>query len=80
MLEEKILDCSWEQFEDIIRKAIDSDFVWKIRPGDTRENRQAVMGSIEGILKKHNGSFPEKGDVFIEPIKRKSSFRKDETS
>ncbi|MCP4665838.1 MAG: hypothetical protein GY849_05690 [Deltaproteobacteria bacterium] len=66
MFKKKILDCSWEQFEEIIRKAIGSDFVWKIRPGDTEANRQAIMESIERMLGEHNGSFPEQGDMFIE--------------
>ncbi len=66
-----MLDCPWDKFEEIIREAIGSDFVWKIRPGDTENNRQAVMESIERMLKEHDGSFPEKGDMFIEPEKRK---------
>jgi len=71
MLEKQILDCPWEKFEEIIREAIGSDFVWKIRPSDTEGNRQAVMESIERMLKEHDGSFPEKGDMFIAPEKRK---------
>ena len=27
MLKENIFDCSWEQFEEIIKKAIGSDFI-----------------------------------------------------
>jgi hypothetical protein len=50
MFKEKILDYSWEQFEEIIRKAIGSDFTWKIRPRDTEANRQAVMESIDRTL------------------------------
>lgn len=69
---EKICDCTWEQFEEIIRKAIDSDFAWKIRPGDTVANRQAIMESIERMLREHNGSFLEGGDMFIEPVKSKA--------
>jgi len=69
MFKKKILDCSWEQFEQIIRKAIGSDFVWKIRPGYTEANRQTVMESVERILGEHNGGFPEQGDMFIEPKK-----------
>ena len=71
MLVEKIRDCTWEQFEEIIRKAIGSDFVWKIRPGDTEATRQVIMESIERLLREHNGSFPEGGDMFIEPAKSK---------
>ena len=70
MFEEKVLDCPWEQFEELIREAIGSEFIWKIRPGDTGANRQAIMESIERMLREHNGSFPEEGDMFIEPEKR----------
>ena len=80
MFKKKMLDCPWEQFEEIIRNAIGSDFIWKIRPGDTEANRQAVMESIERTLKAHNGSFPEKGDMFIEPEKRESPSPESETS
>ncbi len=51
MFREKILDWPWEQFEEIIREAIGSGFTWKIRPGDTGANRQAVMESIERTLR-----------------------------
>jgi len=40
MLKNQILDCPWDKFEEIIRKTIGSDFVWKIRPGDTEGNRR----------------------------------------
>ena len=79
-LKEKILYCPWEQFEEIIRKAIGSDFIWKIRPGDTAANRLAVMESIERMLREHNGSFPEEGDMFIEPEKRKPASLEGEIS
>ena len=80
MLKEKILYCPWEQFEEIIRKAIGSDFIWKIRPGDTAANRLAVMESIERMLREHNDSFPEEEDIFIEPEKRKPATPEGETS
>ncbi len=80
MFKGKIHDCPWEQFEEIIRKAIDSDFLWKIRPRDTDANRQAVMESIERILRERNGSFPEEGDMFIEPEKRNQTSPEGETS
>lgn len=72
MLEGKILDCSWKEFEDLIKEAIGSDFLWKIRPRDTQMNRQAVMESIEKMAGINNGSFPEGGDIFIEPDKTKA--------
>ena len=80
MFKEKILGCPWEQFEEIIREAIGPGFTWKIRPGDTEANRQAVMESIERTLREHNGSFPEEGDMFIEPQKRKPASPEGETS
>jgi len=40
---------------------------------DTEANRQAVMESVERMLREHNGRFPEEGDMFIEPEKRKSA-------
>ena len=44
----------------------------EIRPGDTEANRQAIMESIERMLREHNGRFPEEGDMFIEPVKSKA--------
>ena len=80
MFEEKILDYPWEQFEEIIRKAIGTNFIWKIRPRDTEANRLAVMESIERTLGEHSGSFPGKGNTFIEPEKRKIAAQKGEAS
>ena len=71
MLKGKILDCSWKEFEELIKEAIGSDFLWKIRPRDTQVNRQTVMESIERMVGKNNGSFPERGNIFIEPEKTK---------
>jgi hypothetical protein len=71
MLEGKILDCSWKEFEELIKEAIGSDFLWKIRPRDTHLNRQAVMESIERMAGNNNGSFPDGGNIFIEPEKTK---------
>ena len=80
MFKQKILDYSWEQFEEIIRKAIGTNFIWKIRPRDTEANRQAVMESIERTLGEHSGSFPDEGNTFIEPEKRKIASPKGEAS
>jgi hypothetical protein len=79
MLEGKILDCSWKEFEELIKEAIGSDFLWKIRPRDTQLNRQAVMESIERMVGKNNGSFPDGGNIFIEPEKTKAGPRQGET-
>ena len=72
MSEAKILDCSWKEFEELIRQAIGSDFLWKIRPRDTQVNRQTVMESVERMVGNNNGSFPDGGNIFIEPEKTKS--------
>ena len=72
MAEGKILDCSWTEFEELIKEAIGSDFLWKIRPRDTQVNRQTVMESIERMVGNNNGSFPDGGNIFIEPEKRKA--------
>jgi hypothetical protein len=72
MLKGKMLDCSWTEFEELIKEAIGSDFLWKIRPRDSQVNRQAVMESIEKMVGKNNGGFPEEGNIFIEPEKTKA--------
>ena len=36
--------------------------------------------TIERIFRDHNGSFPEGGDMFIEPEKRKPASKEGETS
>ena len=63
MLKENVLDCSWEQFEELIKEAIGSDFIWKIRPRDTEANRQAVVESIERMVGEHKTSFPARRDI-----------------
>ena len=72
MLRGKILDCSWKEFEEFIKEAIGSDFLWKIRPRDTQVNRQAVMESIEKMVGSNNGSLPDRGNIFIELEKTKA--------
>jgi hypothetical protein len=79
MLEGKILDCSWKEFEEFIKEAIGSDFFWKIRPRDTQVNRQAVMESIERMVGNNNGSFSDGGNIFIEPEKTKAGPPQDGT-
>lgn len=79
MSKEKILDCSLEEFEEMVRKAVGSGFTWKIRPRDTEGNRQAVMESVERLLKENNGTFSKEGDMFIEPEKEKPGCPEGET-
>ena len=66
MTDEEVLSGTWKEFETWIREQVGSSFVWKIRPLDTKANRQAVMESILRTIKENNGTFPPKGDAFIE--------------
>lgn len=68
MVDDKIFSYSWDEFEDWIKRQINGDFVWKLRPIDSRENREAVAVSILTAIKKNNGTFPVKGDMFIEKL------------
>ena len=72
MLEGKILDCSWKEFEELIKEEIGSDFLWTFRLRGTQSNRRAVMESIERMVAKNNGSSPDGGNIFIEPEKSKA--------
>ena len=66
MTDEEVLSGTWKEFETWIRDHVGSSFVWKIRPLDIKANRQAVMESILRTIKENNGTFPLKGDTFIE--------------
>ena len=67
----KTLSGDWEEFESWIREQVGGDFIWKIRPLDIKANRQAVMESILSTIKENNGTFPPKGNVFIELTSKK---------
>ena len=62
---DKYLEGTWQEFEDWIRDTIGSDFHWRIRPPDTRANREMIADLILGGIKRNNGVFPQK-DAFIE--------------
>jgi len=68
MVDDYIFSCSWDEFEEWIRQKINGDFSWKIRPIDSRDNREAVAESILMAISNNNGTFPEKGDMFIEKL------------
>ena len=61
----KHLNGTWEDFEDWIRKMIGSDFRWRVRPEDSRMNREMIADLILGEIKRNEGVFP-KSNVFIE--------------
>jgi hypothetical protein len=66
MTNEDILSGDWEKFEAWIREQVGGDFIWKVRPFDSRSNRQTVMESLLRTIKENDGTFPPKGNVFIE--------------
>ncbi len=62
---DKYLDGSWKKFEQWIRNTIGSDFRWRVRPLDSRSNRQMIVDLVQNDIKQNNGVFPEKNS-FIE--------------
>ncbi len=61
----KHLDDTWQEFEAWIKNTIGSSFRWRIRPPDTRPNREMIASLILEDTKRNNGDFP-KENVFIE--------------
>ena len=68
MVDDYILSCSWDEFEDWIKQKIKGDFSWKLRPMDTKNSREIIIESIEMSIANNNGIFPETGDMFVEKI------------
>ncbi len=66
MTDEEVLSGTWKEFETWIREQVGSDFIWKIRPLDIKTNRLAVMESILRTIKENDGTFPPKGNTFID--------------
>jgi hypothetical protein len=68
MVDDTVLSCSWDEFEDWIRQKINGDFSWKLRPIDSEKSREIIVESIELSIRNNDGTFPETGDMFIEKI------------
>lgn len=68
MVDDIVLSGSWDEFEEWIRQKINGDFSWKIRLLDSKYSRGAIIESIERSIRNNNGTFPEKGDMFIEKL------------
>ena len=66
MTDEEVLSGTWKDFETWIREEVGSDFTWKIMPLDIKVNRLTVMESIIRTIKENDGTFPPKGNTFIE--------------
>ncbi len=64
-----IFSCGWNEFEELIREKIDGDFSWKIRPFDSKDNRKAVIESIEKAIGNNNGIFPDTDGMYLEKLK-----------
>ena len=62
---DEYLNSTWEEFEAWIRRAIKSNFRWKVRPLDTPSKRKMIAGLIQDAMKRNNGVFPQ-SDAFIE--------------
>ena len=52
---DKLLDGTWEEFEQWIRGAIGLDFRWCIRPWDTTESRVMVASLVLEDIKRRKG-------------------------
>lgn len=63
------LEGTWEEFENWIKGTIESDFTWRVRPRDTRENREMVASVILKDIKRNDGVFPET-NAFVKRTKR----------
>ena len=68
VVDNKIISCSWDEFEDWIRKRINGDFSWKIRPMDSKQSREFIVESIETAIRDNNGVFPAGGHTLIENL------------
>jgi hypothetical protein len=64
-INKSLLEGTWQEFEALIRDTIGSDFRWRIRPQDTRSNREMIVSLILEDINRNNGVFPGK-NAFIE--------------
>jgi len=55
---DKHLEGTWEESEAWIKDTIGSDFCWRIRPLDTRSNREMSVSLILDDIRRNNGALP----------------------
>ncbi len=55
---EKHLDGTWKEFETWSKDTIGSNFRWRIRPRDTRSNREMIVSLILNGIRRNNGFSP----------------------
>lgn len=66
MEERGFLSGTWEDFEAWVKAKIGGEISWKVRPRDTRMNRQLVAESVIETLERNHGEFPPSGNLFLE--------------
>ncbi len=57
-MDKSLLEGTWQEFEALIRDTIGSDFRWRVRPQDTRSNREMIVSLILEDIKRNNGAAP----------------------
>ncbi|MBW1814902.1 MAG: hypothetical protein JRJ39_14900 [Deltaproteobacteria bacterium] len=63
-----IFSCTWNDFEALIREKIDGNFYWNVRPFDSKDNREAVIESIEKAIRNNSGIFPDTDGMYLEKL------------
>ena len=62
---EDSLNGTWEEFENLIKGTIESDFSWRVRPLNSPFKRAMVANSILDDIKRNNDVSPER-NAFIQ--------------
>lgn len=60
--------CTWQEFEELIKNMICSDFKWIIKPTDCPMDRKVLIDIIKEDIEMNKGKFPDK-NTFIERVK-----------
>ncbi len=66
-MDKNLLEGTWQEFEALTRNTIGPDFRWRVRPQDTRSNREMIVSLILEDTEMNNGVFPER-NAFIERV------------
>ncbi len=66
-MDEDYNNCTWQEFEGIIRSMINSDFKWIIKLDDNPMNRKVIIEIIKTAIELNLGKFPDK-NVLIERV------------
>lgn len=63
-MDEDYTNCTWQEFEELIRNTIHSDFKWIIKLEDNSMNRKIIIDIIREDIELNKGEFPDK-NTFI---------------